>query len=581
MTLPADTDLPEGWAQASVLDLADLIRGVSYAKGEAATEPGASRVALLRANNIGDGLNFHDLQYVPVARVRVDQYLRLGDIVLAMSSGSRSVVGKGASLREPWKGTFGAFCGVLRAFAGIERRYFGLYFQTKEYRTAISDVASGTNINNLKREHFANLLVPLPPLAEQKRIVAKVEALLERVNAGRSRLAKLPAILKRFRQSVLAAACSGRLSETWRPFHVISESASRLIERIAASRPTEARAYDFHIAQGDDLPNGWVRTTIGFLAEPTLNGRPYVTSGSRGWARYVSDRGPYFIRSENINTDALRVEEAVKVAAPSGAEADRTRVLGGDLLLTITGNNVGRTAVVPTDVPAAHVSQHVAIIRTTRLSDVRYLWLWLRSVKHGQAQLEEHFYGETKPGLNLDQVKSVWVDLPPLEEQREIVRRVEALFALADRIEGHVRAAAVRAERLPQAILARAFRGEMVPTEADLASREGRDYEPASVLLERIWEAREQHKPTRRESGGKKMATPSTSRKPVRNRRELDEVLLEQGKPLTPERLFDLAGFDEDSVDYFYEKLRELIHYGKVRENRPNTKDVTLEATKT
>ena len=77
------------------------------------------------------------------------------------------------------------------------------------------------------------------------------------------------------------------------------------------------------------------------------------------------------------------------------------------------------------------------------------------------------------------------------------------------------------------------------------------------------------------------MATPSTSRKPVRNRRELDEVLLEQGKPLTPERLFDLAGFDEDSVDYFYEKLRELIHYGKVRENRPNTKDVTLEATKT
>lgn len=77
------------------------------------------------------------------------------------------------------------------------------------------------------------------------------------------------------------------------------------------------------------------------------------------------------------------------------------------------------------------------------------------------------------------------------------------------------------------------------------------------------------------------MATRSTGRKPARSRRPLDEVLREHGKPLTPERLFDLAGFDEDSVDYFYEKLRELIQLGKVRENRPNKKDVTLEATET
>ena len=168
-----------------------------------------------------------------------------------------------------------------------------------------------------------------------------------------------------------------------------------------------------------------------------------------------------------------------------------------------------------------------------------------------------------------------------MDEQREIVRRVGALLALADKIEGHVREATLRAERLPQAILARAFRGELVPTEADLAARECRDYESASVLLERIRETREQQKSTGSGRGGKKMATRSTGRKPARNRRPLTRSVREQGKPLTPERLFDLAGFDEDSVDYFYEKLRELIQLGKVRENRPNKKDVTLEATET
>jgi hypothetical protein len=136
------------------------------------------------------------------------------------------------------------------------------------------------------------------------------------------------------------------------------------------------------------------------------------------------------------------------------------------------------------------------------------------------------------------------------------------------------------AEHLPQAILARAFRGELVPTEAELAVEEGRDYEPASVLLERIQESRKQNKPAKSGRGGNNMAKRS-SRQPAKARRSLEEVLREQGKPLTPEGLFDLAGFDEDSVDGFYEQLRKLIEAGKVRENRPNRKDVTLEAVGT
>jgi hypothetical protein len=164
-----------------------------------------------------------------------------------------------------------------------------------------------------------------------------------------------------------------------------------------------------------------------------------------------------------------------------------------------------------------------------------------------------------------------------MAEQREIVRRVEALFAMADGIETRVRAATVRAERLPQSILARAFRGELVPTEAELAAKEGRDYEPASVLLERIAEERKQHTPTKRGRRGNNMTKRNKGRHSTTNRRSLEEVLREQGKPLKTERLFDLAGYDEGSVDGFYEQLRTLIKAGKIRENRPNKKDVTLE----
>mgnify|MGYP005843017985 CR=1 FL=1 len=241
---------------------------------------------------------------------------------------------------------------------------------------------------------------------------------------------------------------------------------------------------------------------------------------------------------------------------------------------------VGKTALYRGERPAIFAGYLIRIVHGPRLNP-DFLNYSLNTHDFREYCMQVKSDGVSQSNINAKKLASYEVALPPLDEQREIVRRVEALFALADGIEARVRAATVRAERMPQAILARAFRGELVPTEADLAAREGRDYEPASVLLERIAEARKQHKPAKRGRGGKKMSKRSTGRRPATKRRPLDEVLREQGKPLTPERLFDLAGFDEGSVDGFYGQLRKLIKDGKVRENRPNKKDVTLEAVAT
>jgi type I restriction enzyme S subunit len=378
---------------------------------------------------------------------------------------------------------------VLRPTPAVLAEYVYHFIRQETFReAAAAEMTGSVGQKRVPADFLKQVVLPLPPLAEQQRIVAKIETLLARVNTARQRLAKVPAILKRFRQSVLAAACSGHLTADWRERHDESGHAKDLLARIAVTR-----AGDYGIApvagapeSFDEFPETWAYTSVGFLAKPSLRGRPFVTSGSRGWADRIALQGPYFIRSENINTDHLLLEDAVRVNAPPGAESERTRVQAGDLLLTITGNNVGRTAVVPQDRPQAHVSQHVAIIRVTPEVSVQFLWSWLLSEKHGQGQLRAHFYGYTKPGLNLDQVKGVWIVLPPLQEQHEIVGRVEALFRVADAIEKRIAAATGRGEKLIQAILAKAFRGELVSTEAELARRDGRPYEPASVLLEHI-----------------------------------------------------------------------------------------------
>jgi len=105
--------------------------------------------------------------------------------------------------------------------------------------------------------------------------------------------------------------------------------------------------------------------------------------------------------------------------------------------------------------------------------------------------MQKALKGVAVRGINIGDVRAIQLSVPPLPEQHQIVRRVDALFALADKIEARVAAATARVEKITQAILAKAFRGELVPTEAELARAEGRDYEPASVLLERIRAERE------------------------------------------------------------------------------------------
>jgi type I restriction enzyme, S subunit len=152
-------------------DLSEQVRGVSYGKQDASSEPLSDYLPVLRAGNItDDGLVFEDLVYVPAERISSKQKVRHHDVVIAASSGSIDVVGKAAPALADFDGGFGAFCKVLRPKSNVHPVYFAHFFKTKDYRQRVSALAAGVNINNLRNEHLDDMEIPIPPLAEQGRI---------------------------------------------------------------------------------------------------------------------------------------------------------------------------------------------------------------------------------------------------------------------------------------------------------------------------------------------------------------------------------------------------------------------------
>ena len=289
------------------------------------------------------------------------------------------------------------------------------------------------------RETLARPIL-LPPLPEQRRIVGKIEELLASANAAYQRLARVPAILKRFRQSVLAAACCGRLTEDWR----LSNS----------SRPTDGQ---------DPLPTGWHDATVAELGRVTTGNTPSKSNPSfyGGTVR--------FFKPGDLDV-GYKVERSVDSLTAKGAGA--ARVLPPmSVMVTCIGATIGKTGL--SRVAGATNQQINSVVVDQGLARAEYLFFFFSSLQ-GQGEIRGRASVTTLPILNKGRFSEIPVPLPPLVEQLEIVRSVEALFAFADTIEQRVAAATARADRLTQAILAKAFRGELVPTNVELARRAAR-----------------------------------------------------------------------------------------------------------
>jgi len=371
--------------------------------------------------------------------------VRKGDVVLAMSSGSARVVGKTAQVRSNWYGAFGAFCAVLRPSAAVDPWYFGAFFQTQEYRKTISAASAGININNLRREHLLSLPFPLPPRSEQLRIVARLEALLHEARRTREALQRIPPLVKRFRQSVLAAAFRGQLV----PQDPRDEPAAALLERIRAERRQR------WVAQGKDLaryvepsaldavglgelPAGWVWTTVGEVTQ-NHDGRRIPVKDSDRKSR--QGRYPYYGASGIIDhVDDFLFDGDYLLFAEDGANIlSRSSPRAFQAHGKFWVNNHAHVLTTESQIPLAYL-QHLL-----NLSD-----------------LAPYTTGTAQPKVTQANMNRIPVPLAQLAAQRRIVARIEALFAQADAVEAAVARGLRRLEQFERSVLARAFRGELV-----------------------------------------------------------------------------------------------------------------------
>ncbi|MGO4621312.1 restriction endonuclease subunit S [Ensifer sp. 2TAB8] len=425
------SELPKGWVAATVSDVVGADKN-SLADGPYGSKLKSSHytdsgVRVVRLGNIGRG------RYLSSAEAFISREyfrelqkheVREGDIVMAALGDpiGRCCLVPAHLLPAMVK----ADCFRIRLGVAIDPGFFVSWMNSEVAARHLSEQAHGVgrlrvNLTDLRRMH-----VPLPPLAEQKRIVTKLDVLNAKSACARTELARIETLVSRYKQVVLSKAFSELNTES--------------------------------------------RRLLGLTQ--------FVTSGSRGWARYYSDTGPFFIRIGNTVRGAVGLDRSdiQRVTPPEGAEGIRTRVQSNDIVVTITAD-LGRIGLIGDDIGEAYVNQHLALLR---LKDGRAapLIAWYLVSEEGQSQLHKNNRGATRAGLGLDDIRQVAVPYPPLEEQHEIVRRIESAFAKIDRLAEEARRALDLVGKLDEAILAKAFRGELVPQDEN--------DEPAHFLMERI-----------------------------------------------------------------------------------------------
>jgi type I restriction enzyme S subunit len=336
----------------------------------------------------------------------------------------------------------------------IGNRYLMYLLGSEKTREAFIDHIHGATRPRITTKQLRQLTVQIPPLAEQQRIVAALDAVLAKVASCRERLARIPTLLKRFRQAILAAACSGRLTADWREKN---SAIAHDWQTLPASEACEL------VQSGSTPPKG----------EFAASGIPFLKVYNIVDNRVDFDYRPQFV-SEKMRSTKLR----------------RSVVLPGDVLMNIVGPPLGKVAVVPKNYKEWNINQALVLFRPKPFLLNRYLYLALASGEPYAEILQETRGSAGQANISLSQCRAMLLSYPGVAEQQEIVRRVDALFAVADKLEARYELARRHVDRLAQAVLAKAFRGELVPTEHALAAAEGRDYETAEQLLERIRAAR-------------------------------------------------------------------------------------------
>ena len=435
------SELPAGWAWSTLQTACAVVRGITFPASAKEPKPTDANVCCLRTSNIQKQINWKDVYYVDRSYVkREDQFVQVGDVLMSMAN-SYELVGKVAKvLHVPSPTAFGAFLSAVRPTLAVNKNYLFHFLRTDQVQSELREGSSQTtNIANISVWRLSSIAMPLAPAAEQTRIANQLDTLLTRVQACNDRFDAIPALLKRFRQTIYMAATSGTLTEDWRAANKVNDW-------------THERAADVctKVQSGGTPKEGF------------------------------SARGVPFLKVYNIVNQKIAFDykpQYIELSIHYGSMA-KSRTQPGDVLMNIVGPPLGKVAIVPADRNEWNINQAITLFRPSERISTGWLYCILCSGVNIADIIHETRGSAGQVNISLSQCRDFVFPVPTVVEQAEIVRRVEALFALADRIEARSTAARAQAQRLTPLVLAKAFRGELVPQDPN--------DESASTLLARI-----------------------------------------------------------------------------------------------
>ena len=432
------TKYTEGFADTRTVRVREVAESIQYGHtASAVTSEEGPR--FLRITDIQNGaVDWDQVPSCDIAQKEIPEYrLSEGDLVFARTG---ATTGKSYLIRKCPDAVFASYLIRVRASKDVDPRYLALFFQSPDYWSQIEKGKRGIGQPNVNGKILGEVKLPLPPLHEQERIVAEIEKQSTRLDAGVASLKRVQVALKRYRASVLKAACEGRLvpteAELARRENRRYESGEQLLQRILKERREKWNGkgkYKEPATPNVDLPTlpeGWAWASFDQITS-------LITKGSSPrWQGFeYSDSGVVFVRSENVRWGYLDLRDIAHLPVSFNEKEKKSVLRAGDVLLNLVGASIGRAAVATDDVHGGNTNQAVAVIRTLLKRPLNHFAvLWLISAE-AQRLIHAEKVDVARANFSLEDTRVLPIPLPPLAEQQRIVAELEWRFSVIEELE--------------------------------------------------------------------------------------------------------------------------------------------------
>jgi len=542
-----ENNLPQGWIIETLEEICYINMGQS--------PPSSSY------NNNGKGLPFYQGktefgEIFPTPRKYCSEPIKIAeenDVLISV----RAPVGPTNLCFE--KSCIGRGLASIRA---INFSYKYLFYYLRKVEKKIASQGTGSTFKAISKKIIESIEIPLPPLAEQNRIIKKLDAAFDKLKKAEEALADVPEMVKDFKQSILFHGMNGELTKDWRTGN---ENVTNVLVFLTELKEKRKIEYDKAVPKAKELglkkPKKDFEFT--FAKHPKIENwsvakldQLIYISARIGWkglkAEEYTKSGPLFLSVHSLNYgEEVEFSAAYHISRKRYEESPEIMLRNDDILLCKDGAGIGKIGIVKNLNEEATINSSLLLIRALEAFDSKFLFYFF-SGPTLQEVVRSRITGSAIPHLFQRDIKEFNLSVPPLEEQKEIVKKIEEMMSVVQNLENVYRSSILEIKQIRNSLLSKAFRGELVEQDPN--------DEPVNVLLEKIQQEKQRLEAELKAKRKQRRSQPKKKR--VMKNLEIIEVLKISGQPMKADEVWRESKYRED-IDAFYEQLRHEVEVAK------------------